>query len=151
MTLQETFKDDDGNEYQAEVETLDAVAFSPSPALAAAIAAGDVTTASRVVEAVSKDKDGNVVKVFRQSYTRCTAKNESGALALPGIDGDADKIWDFVSARADANVYQPVYVKLRNMSQGPEKAVAKMQKLFAGLSDAQKEAAKAALREAGVI
>ena len=147
----EKIQTDDDETIEVEVETFDPVAFEPSAALQAAISAGHVKTETRVVEVKAKDKAGNVTKVYRQSYTQCTAKNESGALALPGVDGDEEKIWNFVSARADSNVYQPIYVRLRNASQGPEKVVAKMAKLFEGLSEAQKLAAKQALAEAGLL
>ena len=147
----ETFEPDDNDTVEVEVDTLDAETFTPSAALKAAIDAGHVTTKTRTVEVKAKDKAGNVTKVYRQAYTQCFATNEQGALALPGVDGDESKIWDFVSARADANVYQPIYVKLRNAAAGPEKAVAKISKLFAGLTPDQIEAAKAALREAGVL
>lgn len=143
--------DDDGTTADVEVETLDPVAFAPNAALSAAIAAGHVKTKDRVVEVKQKDKAGNIVKVFRQSYTQCFAKNEAGALALPGVDGDADTVWTFVSARADANVYQPIYVRLRNASQGPEKILGKMEKLVSGLSEAQKAALREQLVAAGLL
>ena len=145
------YQDDDENTYEIEIETFDPVKFEPSPALAAAITAGHVSTEVRVVEVKAKDKDGKVTKIYRQSYTQCAAKNEQGALALPGVDGDADKIWDFVSARADGNSFQGVYVRLRNAAAGPEKAIAKMAKLFEGLSESQKIAAREALKASGLL
>ncbi len=147
----ESFQTDDYETVDVEVETFESVPFEPSAALQSAISAGHVTTKTRTVEVKAKDKNGNIVKVYRQSYTQCSAKNEQGALALPGIDGDSDKVWDFVSARADGNSFQGVYVRLRNAAAGPEKAIAKMAKLFEGLSESQKVAARAALAEAGLI
>lgn len=143
----EDLKDSKGNVYatNVEVETLDAVAFTPSEALAAAINSGAVTTSSRTVEFQVKDKEGNVSKVFRQAYTQCEAKNRAGAVALPGVDGDESKIWEFVSSRADATQYQPVYVRLRSAGEGPEKAVERINKLLNGLTPEQKAAALAAL------
>lgn len=142
---------DDDDSASAEVEVLDAVPFSPSAALAAAIKEGNVTTKTREVEVKAKDKDGNVTKVYRQSYTQCIAKNEVGALALPGIDGDEEKIWDFVSSKADANSFQNVYVKLRNLAAGPEKIVNKIAKLLADLPESQRELAMVKFREAGIL
>ena len=148
----EELKDSDGEVIgEVDVETLDAVTFEPSEALKAAITEGSVKTSQRVVEVFAKNKAGDVTRVYRQSYTKCTAENEAGALALPGVDGDEAKIWDFVSARADSNVYQPIYVRLRNAAQGPEKAVARMAKLFEGLTPSQREAAREALKAAGVL
>lgn len=151
MITREQYQDDDENVFEVEVETFEPVAFEPSAPLAAAISAGHVTTKAKVVEVKAKDKDGKVTKIFRQSYTQCSAVNEQGALALPGIDGDESKIWDFVSSKADGNSFQGVYVRLRNAAQGPEKAIAKMAKLFEGLSDSQKTAAREALKAAGLL
>jgi len=147
QVTKETLKDSKGNIYatDVEVETFDAVAFSPSDALAAAIQSGDVSTGNRTVEFQVKDKAGNVTKVFRQAYTQCEAKSRKGAIALPGIDGDEAKLWAFASSRADATVYQPVYVSLRNAGEGPEKAVERINKLLGNLTPEQRAAAKAAL------
>lgn len=142
-------QDDDTT--NAEVEVLDPVEFKPSEALQQAIKDGNVTTKVREVSVSQKDPAGNVIKVFRQSYTQCTAKNEIGALALPGIDGDEEKIWDFVSTRADNNVFQNVYVRLRNMAAGPEKALAKIEKLLKDLPDSAKALALEKFKEAGLI
>ena len=151
-TTREKFDtDEEGVQIELEVETFDPVPFEPSDTLKAAIAAGHVSTKVRTVEVRAKDKDGNPVKVYRGTYTQCTAKNEQGALALPGIEGDEEKIWDFVSSRADAGTFQNLYVKLRNAAAGPEKAIAKMAKLFEGLSDSQKAAAREALKAAGLV
>ena len=142
---------DDDDSSSAEVEVLDPVTFAPNAALAAAIKNGDVTTKTREVEVKAKDKDGNVTKVYRQSYTQCVAKNETGALALPGVDGDEEKIWDFVSSKADANSFQNVYVKLRNLAAGPEKIVNKIAKLLADLPESQRELAMEKFRAAGIL
>jgi len=143
--------ENDDDTSNAEVEVLEAVEFKPSAALAEAIKEGNVTTKIREVSVSQKDKDGNTVKIFRQSYTQCTAKNEIGALALPGVDGEEDKIWDFVSTRADNNVFQNVYVRLRNMAAGPEKALAKIEKLLKDLPESAKALALEKFKEAGLI
>jgi hypothetical protein len=142
----EDLKDKDGNVTHANVEvfTAPAAAFEPSEALSAAIAAGSVSTSVRTVEVPVKDGD-KVTKVYRQDYTRCTAKSKSGALALPGVNGDESRIWDFVSQRSDAVDYQPVYVALKNIAAGPAAALKKFEKLTASLSPEQLAAVKAAL------
>lgn len=143
----EDIKDSKGNVLatNVEVETFEAEPFNPSDPLKAAIVNGDVVTDSRIVEFVVKSKDGKIERVFRQSYTRCTAKNLKGSLVLPGVNGDESKIYEFVSARADATAYQPVYVRLRNAGEGPEKAIEKIKKALAGLTPEQKAAALAEL------
>ena len=138
-------EDEDGNSKTVEVpvEVLASVEFSPSEALQAAITAGHVKTSNETVSVKQKDKDGNVVKVFEQSYLTLTAVNLEGALILAG--GDEDKLWAAVSEKTNQNAYQNVYVRLRNAAQGPEKAIAKVNKVMAGLSEEQKAAVKAAL------
>jgi len=143
-------ENEDDDTSNAEVEVLDSVAFTPSEALAQAIKEGNVTTNVREVSVSQKDKDGNVVKIYRQSYTQCVAKNEVGALALPGIDGDEEKIWDFVSTRADGNAFQNVYVRLRNMAAGPDKQIAKILKIMENLDENGKGALVKAFGEKGV-
>ena len=143
-----------------EVETLDPVPFSPSDALAAAIQAGDVDTSLSLVEVKAKDKSGKITKVWRQSFTACAAKNKKGALALPLVNGDESLIYTLASEASnqrgsvgqsdkDGNKlvlgFQDIYVKLRNMSEGPEKAIAKIRKALDGLTPEQKAAALAEL------
>ena len=142
----EDLKDKDGEVYASNVEVFTApdVEFSPSDALKAAISSGAVSTSKRVVSYDVKNGD-QIVKQYRQTYTKCAANSKSGALALPGINGDESRIWDFVSQRADAVDYQPVYVTLRNAGQGPAAAVKKFEKLTANLSPEQLAAVKAAL------
>jgi hypothetical protein len=142
----EDLKDKDGEVYATNVEVFTApeVPFAPSDALSAAISAGGVSTSKRTVSFDVKEKDV-IVKQYRQTYTKCVATSKSGALALPGVNGDESRIWDFVSQRADAVDYQPVYVALRNAGQGPAAALKKFEKLTASLSPEQLAAVKAAL------
>ena len=147
----EEIKDEDGNVVgEVPVVTLDDVAFNPSEALKSAIQSGHVTTKKRTVEFSAKDKDKNPTKVFRQSYTQCTAVNKAGALVLPGIDGDENELWKLASRSADALVYQPVYVRLKNAAAGPEKAIEKAMKALSGLTSEELNLAKAAFKEAGI-
>lgn len=141
----------DGTDYKVEVHTFDPVPFQPSDALDAAIKSGNCKTGKRTVEfkinhpeSSSFDSD-KPSKTYRQELTEVFAINEEGALALPAIDGDADKIWSAVSDYSNRNAFQNTYVDMRNAAQGPEKAVEKIQKLLSGLSPAQVEAAKKAL------
>lgn len=131
------------------VFTIPTVAFAPSQALKDAISNGSVVASERTVEYPVKDSNGNVVKKYRQTYTKLEAKNKAGALALPSIAGDEEKLWKYVSDRADAAEYQPVYVRLRNAAQGPEAAVKKFKKLAATLSPEQLAAVREALGIAG--
>lgn len=141
----------DGTDYKVEVHSFDAVPFNPSPALAAAIAAGNCKVSKRTVEfKVNHPESSNFdadkpSKVYSQELTNVTAVNEEGALTLPAVDGDASKIWEAVSDYSNRNAFQNTYVDMRNAAQGPEKAIEKIQKLLAGLSPAQVEAAKLAL------
>jgi hypothetical protein len=150
----ETLKHED-EDYAIEVHSFDAVPFSPSEALAAAVANGSVITSKKTVEfwindPRSSDYDAEKdSKVFRQVLTETTATNKAGALILFG--GDESKVWEAVSSFANRNAFQNVYVDMKNAASGPEKAVKRVQKLFAGLSPAQLEAAKAALAEAGLL
>ena len=139
----EDLKDKDGEVYATNVEVFTApeVEFAPSEALKAAIASGGVSTSKRTVEFPVREKD-SIVKLYRQTYTRCSATSKSGALALPGVNGDEAKIWDYVSQRADATDYQPVYVSLKSAAQGPKAAVEKFSKLTANLSPEQLAAVK---------
>ena len=147
----------DGETFTVEAHTFASVPFSPSDVLAAEIKNGNVTKSTRNVEfwinrPSDESYDGDkATKVYRQSLTEVRAKNEQGSLSLPGIDGDSSKIWEAASALSNRNTFQNVYVDMRNAASGPEKAVKRVQKLFAGLSPAQLEAAKAALAEAGLL
>lgn len=143
----EDLKDKDGEVYASNVEvfTTPDVPFLPSDALKAAIANGAVSTSARTVEVTSKNADGDIVKAFRQTYTKCVAKSKAGALALPSIDGDEEKLWNFVSQRADGADYQNIYVPLKNAAAGPEAAVKKFAKFTAGLTPEQLAAVKASL------
>jgi len=136
---------------EVEVHTFDALPFTPNDVLAAAIAAGNVKTSESFVEfwsnKPSEDDDkwdaDKPVKLYRQKYTEVSAVNLAGATAI--FNGDTAKVFDAVSQSANRNVFQGVYIDMKNASEGPEKAIAKVQKLLKGLSPAQLEAAKAAL------
>ncbi len=140
----------DGDEVTGtvEVHSFDAVPFEPSEALKAAIQAGHVKTTVETVEYDVKDNDGNVVKRFQQPITRCDAVNQQGAIALPNIDGDASKIWKFVSDGAHRGVFQNVYVDMRNAGKGPEAAIKRLAKILDSLTEDQK---LVALKELGLI
>ena len=137
------------NEYASEVHTFDAVPFTPSEMLDAAIKNGSVKTSVKTVEfsvnhpSDDKYNDDQPTKVYRQTFTEVSALNLAGATAI--FDGDTSKVFEAVSATANRNTFQGVYVDMKNSAQGPEKAIAKVAKLLASLSPAQREAAKAAL------
>jgi hypothetical protein len=134
-----------------EVHTFDPLPFSPSDVLDAAIKAGNVTTEVSYVEfwsnKPSEDDDkwdaDKPVKLYRQKYTETKAVNLAGATAI--FNGDTAKVFEAVSQTANRNVFQGVYIDMKNASEGPEKAIAKVQKLLKSLSPAQLEAAKGAL------
>lgn len=156
----EPIKDDKGN----------VIGLKPSAPLQAAIDAGHVLKGvykrvkkmvdgketfelkkesdTKTVEIRVEDKDGNLVKIFRQDFTPLLAINRQGAIVLPGIDGDETELWDMVSASANQGVFSGVYVDMKNASSGPEKAIKRLQKILGGMTAEQK---LVALKELGLV
>lgn len=166
----EDLKGKDGKVYASnvEVETLDPEPFNPSDLLKSAIESGSVKTETKVVQYDQTEGSGDnkkVIKAWRQSFTALFATDEAGMLVLPAVNGDPNRILDFVNERnnyqgsvvprgedrpedyeKEYRGQQDIYVRLRNMGQGPEKAIAKVNKALAGLSGTALEQAKEQMR-----
>jgi len=142
---------EDAFEVTVEVHTFDPLPFTPSDMLQEAIKAGHATTKESYVEFwVNKPSEDSTkwdadkpTKVYRQQRTEVNALDLAGATAI--FDGETSKVFEAVSDSANQSVFQGVYIDVKNASEGPEKAVARIRKMLEGLSPAQREAAKAAL------